>query len=72
MMFVREDNTYNDIRKKSFNQWLNEMESHEDIAVRGGVTLARQYVEYLEKTIGCLEESNKLKDEYLKKIKGKK
>lgn len=36
-MFNREDNTYNEIREKSLFQWLDEMEKHEDIAVRGGV-----------------------------------
>ena len=35
-MFIKEDNTYNDIREKSLLQWLNEMEKHEDVAVRGG------------------------------------
>lgn len=34
-MFNREDNTYNEIREKSLFQWLDEMEKHEDIAVRG-------------------------------------
>ena len=42
-MFIKDDNTYNDIREKSLNQWLDEMEKHEDIAVRGGVKLAREY-----------------------------
>ena len=42
-MFNREDNTYNEIREKSLFQWLDEMEKHEDIAVRGGVKLTRQY-----------------------------
>ena len=36
-MFIKEDNTYNDIREKSLLQWLNEMEKHEDVEVRGGV-----------------------------------
>lgn len=31
-MFIKEDNTYNDIREKSLLQWLNEMEKHEDVA----------------------------------------
>ena len=30
-----EDNTYNDIREKSLMQWLDDMEKHEDVAVRG-------------------------------------
>ena len=46
-MFFREDTTYNDIRRKSLEQWLGEIENHEDIAVRGGVKLCREYLEYL-------------------------
>lgn len=34
-MFIRPDNTYNDIRAKSLMQWLDEMEQHSDVAVRG-------------------------------------
>ena len=34
-MFIRPDNTYNDIREKSLMQWLDEMEQHSDVAVRG-------------------------------------
>ena len=42
IMFFPKDNTYNDIRDKSLNQWLDEMEQHEDVAVRGGVKLTRE------------------------------
>ena len=59
-MFNREDNTYNEIREKSLFQWLDEMEKHEDIAVRGGVKLTREYIQHL-----------KLKNEYLKKVVGR-
>ena len=47
-MFGIEDNTYNDIREKSLLQWLEEMERHEDVAVRCGIPLARNYMEYLK------------------------
>ena len=47
-MFGRPDHTYNDIREKSLMQWLNEMEQHPDIAVHGGVKLAREYVDHLK------------------------
>ena len=70
-MFGREDNTYNDIREKSLMQWLDEMEQHEDIAVRGGVRLAREYMEHLKEENRKLQSKCKLKDEYLKKIKEK-
>lgn len=66
-MFEREDTTYNDLRKNSFFSWLDELEQNEDIAVRGGVKLAREYVAHLEDEIDKLKESNELKKEYLKK-----
>ena len=47
-MFIREDNTYNDIREKSLLQWLSELEQHEDVAVRGGVKLCREYMAHLK------------------------
>lgn len=68
-MFTRPDNTYNDIRERSLLKWLDEMEQHEDIAVRGGVRLAREYMEHLKKEIAKLEDANKLKEEYLKKMR---
>ena len=67
-MFTRPDNTYNDIREKSLMQWLDEMEQHSDVAVRGGVKLTREYVQHLQEEIRRLEEENRLKAQYLKKI----
>ena len=66
-MFEREDTTYNDLRKNSFYSWLDELEQNEDISVRGGVKLAKEYVAHLEDEISKLKESNELKKEYLKK-----
>lgn len=68
-MFQREDNTYNDIRRKSLDKWLEEMENHEDVAVRCGIPLVRGYIEHLENNAKKLEESNELKKEYLKKLR---
>lgn len=70
-MFTQEDHTYNDICKKSLLQWLEEMEAHEDVAVRGGVKLCRDYMSQLENKIQGLEDENKLKNSYLKKMAGK-
>ena len=70
-MFNREDNTYNEIREKSLFQWLDEMEKHEDKAVRGGVKLTREYIQHLKDENKRLEEQNKLKNEYLKKVVGR-
>ena len=67
-MFIKEDNTYNDIREKSLLQWLAEMEQHEDIAVRGGVKLCREYMQYLKGENEKLKEENELKNYYLKKM----
>ena len=70
-MFFKEDKTYNDICIKSMLQWLSEMEQHEDVAVRCGVKLCRDYIAQLEKKIDRLEEENELKNSYLKKISRK-
>ena len=66
-MFINEDTTYNDIRERSLLQWLDEMEHHEDVAVRGGVKFCREYIQYLKQRNTKLEEENELKSTYLKK-----
>lgn len=71
-MFFREDTTYNDIREKSLMQWLDEMEKHEDIVVRGGVKLNREYIQHLQEKIKKLEQENELKNQYLRKMAVKK
>lgn len=71
-MFFREDNTYNEIREKSLMQWLDEMQQHEDIAVRGGVKLCREYIEHLKNENQKLQSQNELKDKYLKKMSSRK
>ena len=71
-MFITPDNTYNDIRERSLNQWLSEMEQHEDVAVRGGVKLCREYMEYLKKQNDKLKQENQLKNEYLRKMSKRK
>ena len=70
-MWTKEDNTYNEIRKKSVGQWLSEMETHDDLAVRGGVKVTREYIEHLETEIDRLKAENLLKNQYLKKAVGK-
>ena len=67
-MFTRPDDTYNNIRKRSLEQWLSEMENHEDVEVRGGVKLTREYLAHLEEEISRLKDECKLKDDYLKKM----
>ena len=70
-MFFKEDTTFNDIRDKSLQQWLDEMGQHEDVAVRGGVKLTREYVQYLKDEIGRLRHENEVKNAYLKKLREK-
>ena len=70
--FFKEESTFNDIRDKSLQQWLDEMEQHQDVAVRGGVKLTREYVQYLKDEIGRLRHENEVKNAYLKKLREKK
>ena len=71
MAWIADDNTYNDIREKSLMQWLDSMENHEDIEVRGGVRLARDYIKYLEVDRERLKEEIAVRNEYLKKMKSR-
>lgn len=61
-------NDFNDIRERSLLQWLLDMEKNEDIAVRGGVRLAREYMQYLKDENARLVEENELKNAFLKKL----
>ena len=70
-MFFKEDTTFNDIRDKSLQQWLDEMEQHEDVAVRGGVKLTREYVQYLKDEIGRPPHGDGVKNSYLDKPREK-
>lgn len=70
-MFGMKDNTYNDIREKSLMQWLEDIENHEGIVVRGGVRLTREYLQHLKDEIKRLESENALKAKYLKKMKAR-
>ena len=71
-MFMMEDNTYRDLRERSLMQWLEEMEQHEDMTVRGGVRLCREYLAFLEQENQRLKDENALKNTYLKKLAAKK
>ena len=70
-MFLKEDTTFNDIREKSLAQWLDEMSQHEDVAVRGGVKLCTEYIEFLKNENKKLVDENELKNSYLRKMAGK-
>ena len=70
-MFQIEDNTFRDLRERSLNQWLEEMEAHEDMTVRGGVRLCRDYIQYLMDENQNLKEQNALTQCYLRKMAAK-
>lgn len=67
-MFLQEDNTFHEIRRRSLLQWLDEMEQHEDVAVRGGVRLCREYMQFLMDENEHLKSENQRKNQYLKKM----
>ena len=67
-MFRMEDNTYRDLRERSLMQWLEEMEAHDDMTVRGGVRLCREYIQSLKDENRRLQEQNELKNQYLRKL----
>lgn len=70
-MFEKEDKTFSNLREASVNDWLKDIENHEDLLVRGGVKATREYIESLKGQIDYLNEKNALKDEYLKKMKNR-
>lgn len=67
-MFKNTDNTFNEIRSRSLMKWLDDIEEHEDIEVRGGVKLCREYIEYLINENKKLKEECELKNSYMKKM----
>ena len=67
-MFQFEDTTFRDLREKSLQQWLQEMEQYEDMSVRGGVHLCREYIQSLKDQNARLQQENQLKNEYLRKF----
>ena len=71
-MFQMEDHTYRDLRERSLMQWLEEMEKHEDMTVRGGVRLCREYIQSLKDQNARLHQENQLKNEYLRKFSKRK
>lgn len=68
-MIFQDDNTYQNVREQSVLEWLKGLKKHEDVSIRGGSKVAYEYILSLKEQIRLLEEKNKLKDEYLKKMK---
>ena len=67
-MYFPDKTEYKDIREKSLIHSQQEMEQQQHNAVRGGVKLAREYVQSLQKEIENLKSENELKKEYMKKL----
>ncbi|MCQ2492765.1 MAG: hypothetical protein MJ087_06975 [Lachnospiraceae bacterium] len=71
MFFGQVDRTFENLRERSVEQWLEEIDGHEDLVVRGGVKVTREYIADLKKQIENLKRSNALKDQFLKQMKQK-
>lgn len=66
---MKEDRTFIDTMERSYMAWLDEIEKSDDIAVRDGVRLAKEYVSHLKEENRRLRESNALKDSFLRRMK---
>ena len=71
MFFGQVDRTFENLRERSVEQWLEDIDGHEDLVVRGGVKVTREYIADLKKQIENLKRSNALKDQFLKQMKQK-
>lgn len=70
-MLGKEDTIYKDMIQKTAMHWLEEVASSEEVTVREGAKLTLEYIESLKKQIEILEDKNKLKDTFLKRLKSK-
>lgn len=70
-MFIKEDNTFNDMRKNSTLQWLEQVLDGEDVVNKHGAKLTLEYIDYLHKKNDELKEQLALRDEFLRRLKSK-
>lgn len=69
-MYFAKKSEYNDIREKSFLQWLDEMEKLDDVAVQLWCEACSGIICSISRTENeKLQEENELKNSYLKKMK---
>ncbi|MDO4976918.1 MAG: hypothetical protein Q4E53_06625 [Eubacteriales bacterium] len=68
-MFFKEDRTFREIQRRSVEDWLSQMEMHDDLLARGGVKVTREYIQFLQDQIHFLQEQGQLKDQFLRKLK---
>lgn len=71
VMFIKEDNTFNDMRKNSTIQWLEQLLDGEDVVNKHGAKLTLEYIEYLNRKNNELKDQIALRDEFLKRLKSK-
>ncbi|SHM65945.1 hypothetical protein SAMN02746066_02783 [Anaerosporobacter mobilis DSM 15930] len=70
-MFIKEDNTFNDMRKNSTMQWLEQLLEGEDVVDKHGAKLTLEYIEYLNHKNDELKEQIALRDDFLRRLKSK-
>ncbi len=70
-MFIKEDHTFQDMRKNSTMQWLEEVQAGEDLVNKHGAKLTIEYIESLQQEIAKLQDQIVLRDEFLKRLKKK-
>lgn len=70
-MFIKEDNTFNDMRKNSTLQWLEQVLDGEDVVNKHGAKLTLEYIDYLHNKNDELKEQIALRDEFLRRLKSK-
>ncbi|BBF43639.1 hypothetical protein lbkm_2327 [Lachnospiraceae bacterium KM106-2] len=70
-MFMRDDNTFYEMREGSAMQWLEELIKDGDMVNKAGAKVTKGYIESLNKKVKELEEKNAMKDEFLKRMKRK-
>ena len=70
-MFMRDDNTFYEMREGSAMQWLEELIKDGDMVNKAGAKVTKGYIESLNKKVKELEEKNAMKDEFLNRMKRK-
>ena len=68
-MFIKEDNTYNELNRKAVEQWLLLKQEAPECVDRDGAKVTAAYIGQLNQKIRELETKNALKDRFLKKLK---
>lgn len=70
-MYIKKDNTYSTMKKNAAIQWLKEEMESKNLVDRNGAKVTLEHIDDLNKRIKELEDANKLKEKFLKKLKDK-